>query len=147
MVKTRQKWVDLRWFHELFQNSPFRFRSLHTLDIQNSSNRCRNKYNHVNFTNFLNLIFGGFLLIGPTVRRHRRRRRRMRRRTDDRVRCMLDPRGLNITTTITAAQAKQYYVYGRSLQRAIKYATVEPLPVLTKWQFETSRSNCTFAQT
>ena len=43
----------------------FRFRSLHALHIQNLWNCCRHYL--VNFTNFLNLIFGGVFLFSPTV--------------------------------------------------------------------------------
>ena len=35
------------------------------LHFQNLSNCCRHKYNPVNFTNFMNLIFGGFFAIWP----------------------------------------------------------------------------------
>ena len=47
----------------------FRFRSLHALDIQNLSNRCRNSYDQSISRIFLILFFGVFLLFSPTVRR------------------------------------------------------------------------------
>ena len=43
----------------------FRFRSLRVLHIQKISNCCMHKYNRVNFTNFLNIISGGFFAIRP----------------------------------------------------------------------------------
>ena len=42
-----------------------RFRSLQAIHIQNLSNRCRHKYDRVNFTNFSNLTFCRVFVVWP----------------------------------------------------------------------------------